>query len=541
MTPLKKLAIALALLAFIPLAVVTFGAVFGKGHADIPLSLILTYGLNTLILAGLVAIGTGCLGALAAWLVVMHRFPGRGFFEWALALPFAAPAFALAYAYGDIFDAAGPLAGILAQFQIHVGNLSIRSLPGAAFVLSCAFYPYVYLTLRQAFISQSVCAFEAARTLGCSPRQAFLRVALPMARPALAAGLALAVMETLADYGAVNFLSVQTLTTGVVRAWAVYGAPESAARIALILIVAAALMLWVERWGRKGQTYASTSARWRDLPELALSPLKQGLASLFCGLLLCLGLVLPAGWLLYRGLMTPPDWQRLTEAGLHSFSLAFAGAALTVTVAALIAFGTKGKGLVPRLVSIGYATPGAVMAIGLIPLAGFAWRGLSGLASTTFVSVVLLVLAYASRQSAAALEPIESGLSRITKNMSRASRTLGETDGGTITRVHLPLVRGAMLTALLMVFIDITKELPATLILRPFNYDTLAVLADQYAKDERLGQAAWPALMIVLIALLPVILISRRVAEGRPGQDSTDQETAELALTHAVLPPRADS
>ncbi|MBC6983472.1 iron ABC transporter permease [Caulobacter sp. 17J80-11] len=519
-TGLQWGALVAAVLAITPLVAVIALAVFGgEARASAP-ELIARYALNSAVLAALVALGAGSAGALAAWLVVMHRFPGRSFFAWALALPLAAPAFLLAYAYADLFDAAGP---IRTAFRAAFGTelpLNMRSLPGAAFVLSAAFYPYVYLTARTAFVNQSVAALEAARTLGCSLRQAFFRVALPLARPALAAGMALAVMETLADYGAVNFLSVQTLTTGVVRAWSVFGSTVAAARLSLLLMGAAAVLLMIERANRKGAGHDSGAARWRALPTLELKGASAWGASLFCLTLLTLGLLLPAGWLAWRGLSAVPEAPRLLLAAAHSLSLSLAGAAVTVVLAAVIAFGARGHPLAPRLASLGYATPGAVMAIGLLAPAGWLWRGFEGAVSGFGAGVGLLLYAYAARLMASALEPIDAGLSRITPSMGRAARTLGETETGAVRRVHLPIAKGALLTAALLVFVDVLKELPATLILRPFNFDTLAVLADNYAADERLAQAAWPALLILLVAIGPVIVLTRRVAHSRPGAPS---------------------
>src|SRR5690606_26478397 len=291
-SPLRVLAIAAAVIAIVPLAGVV-AAAFSGGAADLAGRAIGRYAATSAALALLVAIGTGVAGSIAAWLVVMHRFPGRNLFAWALALPLAAPAFAVAYAYADLFDVAGPLRFWLRGSLGFDLPINVRSLWGAGFVLSAAFYPYVYLAMRAAFVNQSVCALEAARTLGCSQRQAFRRVALPLARPALAAGMALAVMETLADYGAVSFLSVQTLTTGVVRAWAVYGSTASAARLALPLLGAAALLLWLERWGRRGRGFEAASARWRALPTTRLTGLKAWAASGFCLMLVGAGLLLP--------------------------------------------------------------------------------------------------------------------------------------------------------------------------------------------------------------------------------------------------------
>lgn len=514
--PLRLAAIAAATLAVLPLLAIVWLALTRPASAAIPPELILRYATTTALLAACVAIGATALGAISAWLVVMHRFPGRDLFAWALALPLAAPAFALAYAYADLFDVAGPIRS-LSRIALGFDLLpfEIRSLPGAAFVLSCAFYPYVYLTARAAFVSQSVCALEAARTLGASPLDAFRRVALPLARPALAAGAALAVMETLADYGAVNFLGVQTLTTGVVRSWSVYGAPGSAARLALILLAAAAVLLWFERLNRKGESYGAQSARWRTLTEVPLVGPSRWLATAFCVTLLTLALLLPAGWLAYKAATYTPEFDRIFRAAGVSLGLGVAGAVVTVALAAIIAFGARGQKLAQRIASLGYATPGAVMAVGLLAPAALLWRG--GVGTGVAMGLGLLVFAYAARLMAAALEPIDAGLARVTPSMDRAARTLGEDETGAVRRVHIPLARGALWTAALLVFVDVMKELPATLILRPFNFDTLAVLADRYASDERLAEAAWPALLIVLAAAPAVVFLSRKVAKSRPG------------------------
>ena len=479
-----------AALAIAPLLAVVVLAVTRPASADMPLSLLGRYALDSALLATLVGVGTVLMGASSAWLVVMHRFPGRTFFAWALALPLAAPAFALAYGYADLLDIAGPiLTFIRATFGVEV-PLNIRSLPGAAFVLSGAFYPYVYLTARAAFLSQSVCSLEAGRTLGVTAFGAFWRVGLPLARPAIFAGAALAVMETLADYGAVKFLGVQTLTTGVVRAWSVFGAPGSAARLSLVLMAAAAVLLLLEDHFRRGQSFGATSARWRALTDIPLSGLRGLGATAYCSLLLGLGLVVPAGWLAFKAASATPEWDAIRRAASVSFGLAAAGAVVTVLLAGLIAFGARHDLVVKRIASLGYATPGAVMAVGLLAPAALLWQGFGVAATGVATGLVLLVFAYAARLMASALGPIESGLARVTPSMDRAARTLGETEAGSLARVHAPLAQGALWTAVILIFVDVLKELPATLILRPFNFDTLAVLADRYAADERLAQAA---------------------------------------------------
>lgn len=513
---LTWLAALAAFVAALPLLGVAAAALSGA-TADIAAADIIRYAMTSAWLALLVGAITAVIGSIAAWLVVMHRFPGRDIFAWALALPLAVPAFALAYAYGDLFDVAGALRMWMRSALGLDLPFEIRTISGAAFILSCAFYPYVYLAMRSAFLNQSVTALEAARTLGCSQRRAFLRAAMPLARPALAAGAALAVMETLADYGAVQFLAVQTLTTGVVRAWSVYGSTASAAQFALPLLGAAALLLWIERAGREGKGYESANSKWRSLPVTTLPPAKAALAALFCSALLFFGLVLPCGWLLWSSLGITPDWSRLAGAASRSVMLGAAGAIVTVALATALALGAARIPLAARVASLGYATPGAVMAIGLLAPAAFIWRVTPG-ASGMAVGVSLLIYAYAARLMAAALEPIDAGLSKVSVRMAWASRTLGRGPLGTAWKVQLPVARGALLTAGLIVFIDVLKELPATLILRPFNFDTLAVIASNYALDERLPQAGWPSLLIVLLSMPAVVWLTRQIAMSRPGE-----------------------
>lgn len=517
---MRLLALLAVVTAVLPLLGVVFAALPGGTQADIAARDLTRYAVTSAVLSLMVAALTGVVGSLAAWLVVMHRFPGRGVFAWALALPLAVPAFALAYAYADLFDVAGELRMWMRPALGFDLPIRMRSTLGAAFVLSCAFYPYVYLAMRAAFLNQSVHALESARSLGCTQRQALLRVALPLARPALAAGVALAVMETLADYGAVQFLSVQTLTTGVVRAWSVYGSTASAAQFALPLLGAAALLLWIERRGRKGRAFDNAGARWRPLPATELKGWRGAAAFAFCLGLLVVALILPVGWLGWNALDITPEWPRLVEAGGRTLALGVGGAVATVGLATALALGAARLPLAARIASLGYATPGAVMAIGLLAPAAVVWRLFPGSASGFGMGLVLLIYAYAARLMAAALEPVEAGLSRVTPSMVGAARNLGRSETGAALSVQLPVARGALLTAFLVVLIDVLKELPATLILRPFNFDTLAVLASNYALDERLPQAGWPSLLIILIALPPVIWLTRKITASRPGASS---------------------
>lgn len=517
-SPLTIAALVAAAIALTPLMAVLVTAT-GPQADSLTAETFQRYALTSAGLVGLVAVGVTVLGAVSAWLVAMHDFPGRGVFAWALVLPLAAPAFALAYGYADLFDVAGPIRTAWRSAFGYDPPFEMRSIWGAGIVLSLAFYPYVYLTLRAALVSQSVSLTEAARSLGRSPLQAFWNVTLPMARPALAAGVALAVMETLADYGATSFLAVQTLTTGVVRAWSVFGSTAEAARLALPLLGAAAVLLLIERAGRRTNAEGG-QARWRPVEPHRLTGFKAISASLFCLTLITLGLFLPLGWLLAKGWGAEQETQRLIASARNGLILAAAAAVVTTLLAALIALAGRGSRWLSRIVSLGYATPGAVMAVGLLAPAAVVWRAFPSTVSALWMGMSLMILAYAARLMAAALEPIEAGLSRVGRSMRQAARTLGDTESAAARRVDLPMASGALFTAALLVFIDVLKELPATVILRPFGFDTLAIMADYYAKDERLGQAAWPSLFIVLIGLPAVIWLTRRVTHSRPGAGS---------------------
>lgn len=503
-----------ALMVAVPLLGVVLAAM-GPDSADIAGKDIARYAGTSLGLGLLVGLFTAIIGTAAAWLIVMRDFPMRRFFAWALAMPLAAPAFALAYGYSDLLDVGGVFRIWLRETVGHDLPFELRTVSGAAFILSAAFYPYVYLAMRAAFINQSVNVLEAAQILGCNRRDTLFRVALPMARPALVAGVALAVMETFADYGAVQFLSVQTLTTGVVRAWSVYGSTASAARFALPLLGAAALLLWMERASRQGKVHESAKARWRSVEAVPFGRMGQIFAVLFCTGLLTLSLFIPIGWLVYKMTQASPDWPWLIDALKNTVFLGAAGAFVTVALATMLAIGTRNLPLAGRIASLGYATPGAVMAIGLLAPAGIIWNVLPS--SGVGIALTLLILAYAARLMAAALEPIDAGLARVTPAMRHAARNLGRGELNAVWSVELPVARGAIFTALLVIFVDILKELPATLILRPFNFDTLAVIANNYAQDERLGQAGAPSLMIIAIALPAVIWLTGRIALTRPG------------------------
>lgn len=465
-------------------------------------------GTATLVLAG----GAGAIvfGAAAAWLVTLCNFPGRGVFEWALAVPLAAPSYILAYAYASMTWAGG-------------SPVPVEGTWGAAFIYAVGLYPYVYLAARASFASQSACALEAARMLGASPARVFWRVALPLARPGIAAGAALACMEIAADYGAAQHLGLSTLSTAVFRAWYAHGAPALALQISGVLLVAATVLLFVERGARGRASYAGGSSRWRPLPRYNLKPAASALAVAFCVALITLGALLPLLWLA-RLAVLHANAVDIARPFINSMVLATLGTLITLTLAAAIAVAARRAsawGKAPLFAAgMGYAAPGAVIALGALSLFGLAreagWVG--GLGAG--LSLAALFWTYASRFSAAGVGPIDAGLARLSKGLDASARTLGAGPWRRFIAIDLPIAAPSLAAAALILFVEILKELPATLILRPFNFDTLAVKAYSYASDERLLQAAAPSLLIFLAGLAPIIILARNIERGRAGAAS---------------------
>lgn len=495
------------------------------------------YVVNSLLIMVGVAVGGLIVGVPAAWFTTLCRFPGRKFFSWAMLLPMAFPAYVIAYAYTGLLDYAGPVQTALREFLGVPGGLrwmpDIRSLPGAVLMLVLVLYPYVYLLARAAFLEQSACVLEVSRTLGCSPWRGFLRVALPLARPAIVAGVALALMEALNDFGTVQYFGVNTLATGIFRVWRGMGDAVAASQIAAILLLFVFALLALERWSRGRRSYAHTTSRYRPLPRYRLKGWRAFGAVIGCALPVTLGFALPALMLLHWAVSNPEYWATRNFLWLlrNSFLLSGVGAALVVGVAILLAYAlrlhpTPATRFAVRVASAGYAVPGAVLAIGvLLPLAAFDhaianWTkqhlGLSvGLIFTGSLAAVLY--AYLTRFLTISFNAIEASLGKITHSMDFAARSLGRSPGATLLQVHLPIMRGTLLTAAILVFVDVLKELPATLVLRPFNFDTLATKTYDLASDERLAEAAGPALAIGLVGILPVYLLSRAIRGARPG------------------------
>lgn len=493
------------------------------------------YTTTTLALVLLVSAGTFAIGVGAAWLVTMTRFPGVRIFEIALVLPLAFPAYVLAYAYTHVLDHPGIVQSTLRDVTgwgpRDYWFPEIRSLGGAAAMLILVLYPYVYLLARAAFLQQSATTFLAARALGSSAWSAFFRVSLPLARPAIAGGVLLAVMETIADFGTVAYFGVQTFATGIYTSWFSLADRAGAAQLALCLLSFALLLAMLERAQRGPAQFHDPSRRQQPMEAVRLNVRQSAFAILLCGVPVLFGAVLPVIILTSMAVGSEQDLLSPRYLRFIQNSLTLASVAAIVTVTAAITIGFHQRLLPGRRSSaaayvarLGYAVPGGVIAVGLlVPFAAFDNAVDSFMRETFDIStgllltgsIWLLVAAYMVRFLAAALGAYEGGQTMVPATMDAAARSLGQTPGGMLRRVHLPILAPSLLTALLIVFVDVMKELPATLIMRPFNYDTLAVQAHRLASDERLEGAAVPSLVIVAIGLLPVVLICRRVGRRR--------------------------
>jgi iron(III) transport system permease protein len=498
------------------------------------------YIFNSLLL--MVGVGGGVLliGVGTAWLVTLCRFPGQRIFEWLLLLPLAAPAYVLAYTYTEWLEFYGPVQTALRTWFAwetvqEYWFPPIRSLGGAIALLSLVLYPYVYLLARVAFLEQAVCTLEASRSLGCGPWRSFWTVALPLARPAITAGLALALMETLNDFGTVQYFGVETFTTGIYRTWFGLGDQAAAAQLATVLMIFIFWLILLEQWSRRQATYYQGTTRQKHLPTYKLSGWRGIGAGLACVIPVGLGLILPMGLLLKMTLDNASEtlnesfWQ-LTR---NSFGLAGITAAIAVGLALILAYGNRLQGRLKlmqvgvRVAAMGYAIPGSVIAVGvLVPLGRLdnvltlsleRWFGIdTGLLLSG--TAIALIFAYLVRFLAVSFNTLDSSLGRIQPSLDDAARSLGQRSTGTLMRVHIPLMWGSLMAAGMLVFVDVMKELPATLVIRPFNFDTLAIRVYQYASDERLVEASAPALAILLVGLLPVMLLSWRIAHTRSRQ-----------------------
>lgn len=493
----------------------------------------LLLGLGTSLVTLLVGTGT-------AWLVTMYRFAGREALDRLLVLPLAIPTYIAAYCYADLLDYAGPvqteMRALFGWTTVHdYWFPSIRSLGGAVFVMSAVLYPYVYLAARASFVQQSVCALEVARTLGRTPMGTFWSVALPLSRPALAAGVALVVMETLNDLGAVQHLGVETLSAAIYSTWLQRSNLGGAAQIATVILGLIVVLLAAERLARGSAKTHHTTGRYRAIPFQDLDGWRAAAAILACGLPVLAGFGVPllllakfalghAGAAIEGGFL---------KAAWNSLLLASITAAVTTALALILSYAPRVASstvteLATRAASFGYALPGTVLAIGvLIPLAALdnkvdsIARALFGISTGLILSgsIAALVYAYSVRFLAVAVGGLEAGFARISPNLDAAARALGETAASALRRVHLPLLAPALGVAALLVFVDALKELPATLLLRPFNFDTLATHVYAFAALEQVESGALGALTIVLAGLVPLVLFHRAIAGGRAGGD----------------------
>ena len=530
----------LAFVVALPVLVIV-ASVFGSGSgatwAHLWDTVLAKYVVNSLILMLGVGMLTLILGVPAAWFTAVCEFPGRRLFVWLLPLPLAFPAYIIAYTYTGLLDYPGPV-------QTFIRDVAgwgrgdywfppIRSLGGAIVMLGLVLYPYVFLLARAAFLERSAATLEVSRTLGYGVRQSFFWLAIPLARPAIATGVSLALMETLADYGTVQYFGVSTFTTGIFRTFYGFDDITAASQLSAALLLFVVLLIVLERYSRRKARYDAGGAARRE-HRIRLSGRRAVWAWLSCSLPVVLGFILP-GAVLLKWAIGDADWGGSSFLILiwHSFYLAALAAVIAVACALVLGYARRNRNtkLVRASVGVsglGYAIPGAIVAIGVIvPLAWLDHRLIDLAKSLTGEriglvlsgSIVALLFAYTVRFLAISLGAVQNGLDKIKPSLDYATRSLGRRPIQVLAEIHVPLMRSTVLTALLIVFVDVMKELPATLILRPFDFNTLAVRAYELASDERLADAAAPSIMIVLVGVVPVILLSRTISRGQAGQE----------------------
>lgn len=535
---LVTLLLTLLILCPITLVIARSFASSGDTWQHITTYLLPRYVRNSLFL--MVGVGSivSVIGISTAWLVSMCRFPGRRVFEWALLLPLAMPAYILAYTYTDFLQFAGPLQSLLRDtFEWSKGDYwfpEIRSRNGATVMLALALFPYVYMLARSSFLEQSSTILEASRSLGRGPWQSFFSISLPLARPAIVAGVALTLMETLGDFGTVDYFAVQTFATGIYRHWVSFDAQSkiAAAQLASMLLGFVLMLVLLERMSRRHHRYQQqpSSSRYKGLSTYHLRSFRAVAAWLVCFTPILLGFILPAILLLNMALTNPSLSlsSNLIFYARNTLLLATIAAVITVITALIIAYSvrlqpTHLNKLLSQLAAIGYAVPGSVIAVGVLLSMTLLNDSLANLLQwlgsnrDIFIggSVITLVFAYVVRFLAVAHGGIESSLAKITASMDDAARSLGYNRLRSLWHVHAPMLKNSLFTAMLLVFVDVSKELPATLIVRPFNFETLAVRTYRLATDERLVESSGLALAIVLVGIIPVIILSHAISNSR--------------------------
>ncbi len=532
------LTISVALLVGVPIFTVAANLFVPSGDVwqHLASTVLPDYVKNSIIL--MLGVGTGVfiLGVGTAWLVTMCRFPGSRWFNWMLILPMAVPAYLMAYTYTDFLAYTGPLQSMLRDITgWGFGDYwfpNVRSIGGAILMMSFVFFPYVYLLTRAAFLEQSSSLLEASRSLGATPLQSFYKIALPLARPSIAAGMALALMETLNDFGTVDYFGVQTFTTGIYRTWFGLGERAAAAQLAGFLLIFILFLILLERWSRnKMSMKQSSSGRYKFLQVYNLEGWKKWASTVFCSIPVLIGFIVPT-FILIDMMIANFDAAvdaRFFQFGLNTIFVALIAGFIALLVALIMAYGVR---LNPnfitkastRIGSMGYAIPGSVIAVGiLIP---FGWmdntidgwlRSTFGISSGLLLSgtIFALIFAYVVRFLAVAFNTVEASLGKITPSMDEAAEGMGYSFGKTLGKVHIPMMSGSLFAAIMLVIVDVIKELPATIIVRPFNFDTLAVQVYRLASDERLAESSGAALAIILVGLVPVFILSKSIAKTR--------------------------
>lgn len=532
---LMLISVFVALLLSLPVMVILTNVVTGQASVWQHLidTVLIDYISSSLILMLGVGAGSLLLGVPTAWLTSVCRFPGHKWLAWALLLPLAVPAYIIAYTYTGLLDFAGPVQTIIRDVTgLSYGDywfFDVRSLPGAIVMLSLVLYPYVYLMSRAAFLEQSANTLEVSRSLGYSHTKSFFKLALPLARPAIVAGVTLALMETLADYGTVKYFGVTSFTTGIMRTFNGFGDAAAASQLASVLLLFVTCLILMERYSRRRISYHASGIRKASNRKIELNKKQSIMAFCVCFLPVLLGFIVPAVQLLYWAVFSAESIDAsFIQLAWNSLYLAALAAIIAVFLALVLAYASrlnKRKTIQASVTvaGLGYALPGTIIAIGIIiPLAWLDHQIIAWVKNTFEVRLGLvlsgtlfaLLFAYTVRFMAVSLGSIQSGLGKITPSLDAAGRSLGYKPLDVLRKIHIPLMKSSVLTALLIVFVDVLKELPATLILRPFNFNTLAVRAFELASDERLADAAPASLMIVLVGLAPVILLSRSIGSG---------------------------
>jgi iron(III) transport system permease protein len=525
----------IAALISLPILAVFYLALFPEENAwpHLISTVLPSYLKNTLILMTGVGLLTFLVGTGAAWLISMYNFPGKKWLSWALLLPFAVPAYVIAYTYTDFLEYAGPIQSSLRalfgwQNSKDYWFPEIRSMGGAIIMMSLVLYPYVYMLARAAFLDQSISLYRISRSLGSTPFQFFYRVSLPIARPAIAVGLSLVMMETLNDFGTVDYFAVRTLTAGLYDTWLNMGNLGGAAQIALLMMFVVVILISLERYSRRRQKQYQSRNQGSEIPSQTLTGIRAYAAFTLAFLPVLLGFLFPFVLLvIYAVKYFEVSWHsQFINYALNSFLLASTAAVITLILGIILTYSKRlnSNKLTQALVnfsSLGYAVPGAVLAIGIIiPFAAIDNSVDAFMRDTFDISTGLILsgtafaiaFSYSVRFLAVSSGSVESSLSKITPSMDMASRSLGHSYFSTLIKVHLPIIKRGALTGMLVVFVDCLKELPATLILRPFNFETLATQVYQFASDELLEQSALSALIIVMVGILPVILLDKSIS-----------------------------